>query len=46
MLLPNLLPAGAARLLLAVVDLVTLGFIGPARLLLGADRASACTCSA
>jgi TRAP-type C4-dicarboxylate transport system permease small subunit len=28
MLLPNLLPAGAARILLAVVDLVTLGFIG------------------
>jgi TRAP-type C4-dicarboxylate transport system permease small subunit len=28
MLLPNLLPAGGARILLAVVDLVTLGFVG------------------
>jgi TRAP-type C4-dicarboxylate transport system permease small subunit len=28
MLLPNLLPAGAARILLAAVDLVTLGFVG------------------
>ena len=37
-LLPNLLPAAPARLLLALVDLITLGFLGPARLLLGADR--------
>jgi TRAP-type C4-dicarboxylate transport system permease small subunit len=28
MLLPNLLPAGVARVLLAVIDIVTLGFVG------------------